>query len=307
MKQIKKGTTANELIASITDRRSRPTPLEPQYEDIEPLTNKSIKIFQRPNVTGGMLFQIYLTGDIGDAQLYTDAIQLIRMAQPEDIVFIYINSVGGLVFTGLQIINAMRESQAEIVTVLDSMAYSMGAAIFLSGTSKIVHEFGSLMIHNYSSGSYGKGHELRQHINALDACISEYSHQIFEGFLTDDELSDVLKGQDLYLTASQVSERLELSDLKETLEHESDNLLAMIEQYNELHDGISNQITELEQFANDNTLPLTPETTLLITALRTINMNKLPLDVEPSVEVITATDVTTPSKPSRRKPSKNHE
>ena len=80
----------------------------------------------------------YLSKDIGEPSMYTDMIHRINMASASDVIIIHLNTPGGQLDTGVQIINAMQNSQAKIVTVLEGVAYSLGTLIFLSGDEMVV-------------------------------------------------------------------------------------------------------------------------------------------------------------------------
>ena len=73
----------------------------------------------------------YISEDIGDPELYIDMIHTLNTATPNDIVYMHLNTSGGQLDTGVQIINAMKNSQAKVVTVLECMAHSLGTLLFL--------------------------------------------------------------------------------------------------------------------------------------------------------------------------------
>ena len=102
----------------------------------------------------------YLSEDIGESAEYTDMIHRIAYSGPGDVVYIHLNTHGGNLETGVQLINAMQNSQAQIVTVLESVAYSLGTLIFLAGDQMIVNDNCVMMFHNFRGGVIGKGNEL---------------------------------------------------------------------------------------------------------------------------------------------------
>jgi ATP-dependent Clp protease protease subunit len=121
---------------------------------------------------------------------------------------LHLNTTGGNVATGIQIINAIRESAATVTTVLDGEAYSMGAILFLSGDQQAVGDDGQLMFHDYSSGLMGKGNEQRAAVLSAAKWFGKLMVNICSPFLSDVEIEDVLNGRDLWMDSDEVIERL---------------------------------------------------------------------------------------------------
>jgi len=66
---------------------------------------------------------------------------------------IWINSVGGLVMDGYNIINAIQKTKTPVDTLCVGMAASIAAVIFQAGRKRIMSDYGILMYHNpYSEG-----------------------------------------------------------------------------------------------------------------------------------------------------------
>jgi ATP-dependent protease ClpP protease subunit len=80
----------------------------------------------------------YLYDDIGPPANYIDLIQTIRTAEATDHIYLHLSTAGGHLDTGIAIISAIAECQGTITTVLDSIACSMGAILFLAGHQYIV-------------------------------------------------------------------------------------------------------------------------------------------------------------------------
>lgn len=204
---------------------------------------RHVRAYEQPNADGGSLLQFYLNGPIIGSEYYTDMIQAIRMCAPNDKVFIYINSEGGEVDTGLQIINSINECNCEVITVLDSKAYSIAAVIFLAGHTRIVHAQGSLMIHNYSAGLYGKGHELSQQLIGYNLYILNLFKEHLYPFMTNEEIENVVNGRDYWLSSSDVQERLDAIEQAE----QRDKIIADIEALTEARDEFAAQIEMLKE------------------------------------------------------------
>lgn len=150
----------------------------------------------------------YLNSKITSPDQYSDMIHRINTATDHDEITIHINTPGGDVATGIQIIGAMRNTPARVITSLEGVGASMGATIFLAGDEMAVHDMSYLMFHNYSSGAFGKGHEITTQIAAVNDWMGSIINTIWKPFITDDEVEQIISGRDLYIQAPEVRDRL---------------------------------------------------------------------------------------------------
>ncbi|MFH1660546.1 MAG: hypothetical protein FD131_3653 [Rhodocyclaceae bacterium] len=150
----------------------------------------------------------YLCGDIHEPQYYTELFYTLRSAAETDLVYIHLNSSGGDFNTGLQIINNVRASNARVVTILEARAYSMAALIFLSGDELVVHDNCQLMFHIYSGIFAGKGNEQQAEVLALGNWFEKVMSRLCSPFLTETEITNILKGSDLWMDSDEIHRRL---------------------------------------------------------------------------------------------------
>jgi ATP-dependent Clp protease, protease subunit len=152
---------------------------------------------------------IYLSDGIGHPIEYVPILSALRLAGEHDQFTFYLNTEGGRLSTGLQLINAIRDTAAHVTMVLDPWAYSMGALLFLTGHELIIPDTSQLMFHNYSGGSpMGKGHEQLAEVQASMKSFERVMRQVCQGFLTPEEIKGVMSGQDLWLDADEIRARL---------------------------------------------------------------------------------------------------
>jgi ATP-dependent protease ClpP protease subunit len=165
---------------------------------------------------------LYLSEHIAEAKWYTKALQMINTCGEHDTVIHHINTPGGYVSTGIQYINAMTQSAARQVCSLEGEVASMGSTIFLAGDEWIVSPLGSMMIHNYTGGTYGKGHEQVVRVLHDKEWYARVWKQVYIPFLTEEEVDDVIDGKDLYFMADEIMERLENVANIRNQEHEEE-------------------------------------------------------------------------------------
>jgi ATP-dependent protease ClpP protease subunit len=150
----------------------------------------------------------YLSKAIGEAEGYTEMVHRILTASPTDVIFIHLNTPGGQLDTGVQIINAMQNSQAKIITILESTAYSLGTLIFLAGDEMIVNEHCMMMFHNFNGGLIGKGNELVSELEATVKWFASLAESIYVPFLSEDEFQRIVRGEDMWMQTPEIRDRL---------------------------------------------------------------------------------------------------
>lgn len=102
----------------------------------------------------------------------------------------------------------MLASSAHVVTILEARAFSMAALIFLSGDELIVHDNCQLMFHTYSGIFSGKGNEQQAEVAAVGNWFEKIMTRLCTPFLSDTEVSRILKGADLWMDSDQIRRRL---------------------------------------------------------------------------------------------------
>lgn len=153
-------------------------------------------------------YKLYLCSEIGTPEEHLDVIQALQAATGNDTVDLYINNRGGYLSTTTQIIDAIKNCEAVVMGHLVGDAMSAGSIIFLACDSWRVAESVTLMIHNYSSGSSGKGHEMYAQSDYDRKEYPNFFRSWYRDFLSEGEMEDVLKGGDIYMTTDEIMERL---------------------------------------------------------------------------------------------------
>lgn len=116
---------------------------------------------------------ILLYGDIGcyDSPIRSGDIvrELLEIEAAYDRIDIRINSMGGEVYAGIAIFNAIRNSRADIKVYVDGIAASIASVIASSGKPVYMSRYARLMVHSVSGGCYGNKTDLRQYIREIES------------------------------------------------------------------------------------------------------------------------------------------
>jgi ATP-dependent protease ClpP protease subunit len=116
-------------------------------------------------------------------------------------VFITIDSPGGNVGDGLEIIDAIEGSDAEIVCYVHRMAASMAAAILQSCDQRMMSKRATVMLHEPSTGMVGgKASEIQQQLDFMRVLgrmlLEQYA---LKSTMTADDLEKKISNYDWYL------------------------------------------------------------------------------------------------------------
>lgn len=155
------------------------------------------------------IHHFYLVEEIDEVGAFLDMINVLKTSEPHDTIFIYLNTPGGNLYTAIQIISAIRQSNATVVTCLEGMVASAGTLIFLAGHKHVVNANCTFMIHNYSHGAWGKGNEVALRVKHSEQYFNKLAHDMYGKFLTEEELNEVINGKDFWMESEEVLRRLD--------------------------------------------------------------------------------------------------
>lgn len=155
--------------------------------------------------------EIRIVGEINDTE---NIVKLIESAVAD--IDLYINSPGGDVFAGLNVVNAIQKAKVQVTAHVEVMAASIAGVIALACDKIEIDKNSLVMLHNCWTVSAGNKKALEQDIKAMEA-IDNILHNIISENSTDDTLIAQIEDGDVWLTGEEVAETFtnaELVDLK---------------------------------------------------------------------------------------------
>ena len=116
---------------------------------------------------------IFLTGQINDnvASLITAQLLFLEAEDPKKEIYLYINSPGGLVTSGLGIYDTMQYVKPDISTLCIGQAASMGSFLLAAGTKgkRFSLPNSRVMVHQPSAGFQGQVTDIEIHANEVSS------------------------------------------------------------------------------------------------------------------------------------------
>lgn len=157
----------------------------------------------------GVEHHFSIVSEIEGPESFSDFFAILRQAGEEDVVYLHINSPGGRLDTTVQIINAMNECRAPVVTCAEGDIASGAAIIFFSGDAFKIASHCEFLIHTASGGNLGK---ISDNLSSVKFAVKRMEHlyeEVLGGFLTEEELTWVSRGEEFYLSSEDVKERIQ--------------------------------------------------------------------------------------------------
>lgn len=107
---------------------------------------------------------VFLGGGIDDdvANLIVSQLLFLEATDPKKDIYLYVNSPGGHVHSGLAIVDAMNHVKPDVATVAVGMAASMGSIILASGAKgkRFALPNADIMIHQPHGGAEGQATDI---------------------------------------------------------------------------------------------------------------------------------------------------
>jgi ATP-dependent protease ClpP protease subunit len=161
-----------------------------------------------PSKPIAQLHEFYLTGEIGPADDYVEWFDAIRHATENDTIKIYINSHGGDLFTAIQFMRVLAETNAAVICSVEGSCMSAATMVFLCADKFEVTPHSVFMFHNYSGGTIGKGGEMIDQLQHERKWSERLMREIYSGFLTQEEIKSMLDNKDFWMDGEEVVKRL---------------------------------------------------------------------------------------------------
>jgi len=108
---------------------------------------------------------IMLSGEVNDQMASTVVAQLLFLEaeDPDKDIYMYINSPGGVITSGMAMYDTMNYIKPDVVTICNGQAASMGAFLLSSGTpgKRYALPNARIMIHQPSGGAQGQSTDIQ--------------------------------------------------------------------------------------------------------------------------------------------------
>lgn len=140
-------------------------------------------------------------------ETFRGIIRAIEQARESDTIILKVNSPGGRTDSAQAVYVALLETRAKTIARVIT-AYSSGAIVTMACDEIQTTPHCTMMIHNASAGTWGKIGDMKAQTSFLEDHFKKWFGELYSGFLTPEEISDVFKGQDIWLREEEIKQRL---------------------------------------------------------------------------------------------------
>jgi ATP-dependent protease ClpP protease subunit len=139
---------------------------------------------------------------------FREIIRALENAQEGDTATLKVNSPGGRTDSAQAVYVALLETKARTKAKIINAA-SSGSIVSMACDEIQTTPFCTMMIHNASAGTQGKVGDMAAASSHYREHFKAWFNQLYDNFLSPDEITDVSKGQEFYLKESDIKSRLD--------------------------------------------------------------------------------------------------
>ena len=173
-------------------------------------------IFAQPT---GNRFVINITSDFDSSDTYDEIVALLSSATESDEIVWNISSYGGFVNSLQMLLGWKAMCPAHQTHVLHSNADSCASVFFLSDADQyIVGDGATMFLHEIQAGVSGTTSNMIRHMEHLKETNESFIKRSYSGFVSEEEMDQILMGVEVFLTAEQIRDRLTSRQQKRTEE-----------------------------------------------------------------------------------------
>ena len=158
---------------------------------------------------GGIDYTYLLYGDIIGLAKYTNLLHVLFTANPQDRIYLRMDTSGGSVFTAITISNAITQCAGKVILVADGKVISSGIFIASVCSHFYISDTSTWMAHSSSHCGMGKSYAVVEEGKAILGYVTSLVNRLRDvGILTEEEHARVCSKHDVFLLGKTIKERL---------------------------------------------------------------------------------------------------
>lgn len=155
------------------------------------------------------IFNLYLFQAITSTKQFIPFIEALNAASENDLVVVHLSTPGGSLDATDTFLTALAECDGRVVVRATGGVHSAGSVILLAADEYTLSENFNMLIHNGSCGAFGDFNKFAAHARANQAYMENFMRTTYCGFLTDEEIEQVIEGKDFWLGPAEFCARWE--------------------------------------------------------------------------------------------------
>lgn len=153
---------------------------------------------------------VYLDEDIKSPRYYRAVVDKVTSLNEGDQVYYYVASIGGRMDGLISLIEANRQTPADVICIIIGECHSAASMFALSCPNISVSPSATMMVHYVSFGTGGKASDIKANVNHTLDFTANYFREIYRGFLTEEEINSCIEtGKEIWMQSDEIMDRLE--------------------------------------------------------------------------------------------------
>lgn len=153
---------------------------------------------------------VYLDEDIKSPRYYRAVVDKVTSLNEGDQVYYYVASIGGRMDGLISLIEANRQTDADVICIIIGECHSAASMFALSCPNISVSPSATMMVHYVSFGTGGKASDIKANVNHTLDFTANYFREIYQGFLTEEEINSCIEtGKEIWMQSDEIMDRLE--------------------------------------------------------------------------------------------------
>ena len=165
----------------------------------------TMKIVSDPIV----IYDFPITGTIGEVDKYRNLFDVLHNATEQDVVFLHITTPGGSLHTAQKICAEIGSASCSVVGIVVGECASAGTLIALACDELSIDPDSSWLFHTMSYGTDGMAPHIEAHVEHSKGIITRLCERHYKGILTEQEVKDLLRGDQIWMFGDEVKERVD--------------------------------------------------------------------------------------------------
>lgn len=156
--------------------------------------------------------RVFLYDEIKEPMHYEKVFNLLISASEHDHIAFFISSCGGSI-AGLRVLlEGLRLTDAFTTAIIVGDAHSSASVFALSCNETVVADAAEMLVHCARNGFVSKQPDLESYVSHSKKTIERMFRTAYMGFLTEEEITNVLRGLEMWLDCDEIRERLAQRD-----------------------------------------------------------------------------------------------
>lgn len=181
----------------------------------EVIYGSKVPVYSREVVSNS--YFAYIDGEITTSDDYRDVLFTLDAANDGDVVTLHINSVGGSVYTALQIRNALATTRAHTIAVCHGYVASAATMIALSCNEVHINPMTTFLVHQPTYGVWDNTRNVRDQVEFLTKELTRLCYEIYKDFMTKEEIENMIEsGIEVHMSDKEIVRRLKRRNKKQS-------------------------------------------------------------------------------------------